>query len=89
MKSQYIDCDCGSADHVIRFVLTEDEIPELYIEMQMHQYRNMLQRIWEALRYIFKCKSRYGYWDVCMIDREGATKLAKILKEFQSKQPKM
>lgn len=83
-KSDYIECDCASADHVIRFVYTKypDE-PELYMEVQLHQYRNIFQRIWLAIKYTMGYKSRYGMWDCSCIGINEANKLMEILKIYK------
>ena len=82
MKTNYFDCSCSSADHTIRFILDNDvDYPELYLEVQLNQYRNFWRRLWVGLKYIFGYESRYGHWDCWDIRKEDATKLIELLNQ--------
>ena len=84
----YVECDCDSADHVIRFVYDHANeklnfAPELYMEVQLHQWQNIFKRIVKALEYIFNRESKYGHWDVTLINVKEADKLIELLKKFK------
>jgi len=83
----YVECDCSSADHVIRFMYDHaDEklnfSPQVYMEVQMVQPNNIFKRIVKALEYIFNRESEYGHWDCTLINTKEATKLRDLLTYY-------
>jgi len=79
IKNDYIECQCDSAEHVLRFVIDNEE-DEVYLEVQLSQYRNFLKRIWVAIKYIFGYTCKYGHWDVTLIKNEDRDRIIKILQ---------
>ena len=83
----YVECQCDSGDHVIRFIYLPNEKlkyePDLYMEVQMSQPHNFLGWIWNAFKYIFNKDCEYGHWDCTLIGVEQADKLIKLLEKFK------
>jgi hypothetical protein len=82
----YFECDCGSDEH--RFCVTsemeEDGFPpQLYFHLQLHQYRNILQRMWVATKYIFGYKSKYGHWDTINISPDDVERLMVLFHQHK------
>lgn len=78
----FIVCDCSTDEHTVRFSYQpeyRDMIPELYIHYQLHQWRGFWKRVWVALRYIFRRKEIYGYWDVTLINTDNVIQLRDFL----------
>ena len=69
-RTVHIDCVCGSAEHILRFMYDEDE-KEVYTDVQLRQYRNVFKRVWVALKYVCGYTSRYGVWDCTLLEKEG------------------
>lgn len=86
-RNDYIDCQCQSADHVIRFTIDEypDEKPELYIEVQLHQHRSFWKRLVLAVKYVFGQSAKYGYWDCTTLDYDSAQKLIVLCHQFRAR----
>ena len=53
----HLDCECHSPEHIVRYTFWDwgpDEMPELFVEVQAAPNRYWYQRIWFAIKYIFK-----------------------------------
>ena len=72
----HIDCNCGSPEHILRFIWDADE-QTVYTEVQLRQWRNPVQRVWVAIKYVFGYQCRYGCWDCCIMGREAIENLHK------------
>lgn len=78
MEYNYIECKCESAEHTIRFVEDKNE-NEISVEIQLSQYMNVFQRIWNSIKYICGYKCKYGHWDVTLIKNEDRERIIKLL----------
>ena len=54
---------------------------DLWIEIQLIQYRNIFQRVWIALKYIFGYQCRYGHWDCFLLKPEDCSRLKELLNK--------
>jgi hypothetical protein len=83
--THYVECECGDAEHVLRFVLIDadgDENAELYTETQLRVWRSFWQRIFVAVKYVFGAKSKYGAYDCTMLSKGEAERLRDFLKRY-------
>lgn len=79
----YFDCVCHSLDHTIHFQIYEDEEDiELYLQVQLINYRNIFKRIIVAIKYIFGYKCRYGHWDCWTLRNQDSSRLKSILERY-------
>lgn len=76
-------CKCYSAEHTLRWSYDPSE-KEFYTEVFLSQYRNVFQRIWVAIKYVFGYKCRYGHWDCTLLSKEEAIKLRDFLHKHVS-----
>ena len=76
----YIECNCSSEEHVLRFIVDKEE-DAVYVH---HFLANgpWYKRIMPGIKYIFGKKSKYGHFDETVLDREQAHRLIKILADF-------
>lgn len=81
LKIDYVDCSCNSPDHVLRFSYDLEE-NELWIEIQLIQYRNIFKRMWVAIKYIFGYQCRYGHWDCWLLNPKDCEKIQNILQRI-------
>lgn len=81
MKSHYIECDCHSTEHTIKFLYDEDE-KDLYFEVQLCQTKSFWGRVWAAIKYVFGYECRYGHWDCFLFSIDEAKATEKILQRF-------
>ena len=79
MKTQFFECSCFSSEHTLKFIYDEKD-KELYTEIYLNQYRNLVKRTWVAIRYWFGYKCRYGAFDCFLFKKEDIKKLQKLLK---------
>lgn len=86
MKHHLLICMCESVDHQAVLSYFDDDDDCLYLSVHLHNGRSVWQRIKYAFKYVFGYKSRYGAFDEMMLDKEGVTKLRKVLEEFQGPQ---
>ena len=78
MQIHYFDCKCSSSEHTLRFVY-DPEDNEIYTEVFLSQYRNLFQRIWTAIKYIFGFKCKYGHWDCWLMKEEDCKRLVELV----------
>jgi hypothetical protein len=61
--TEYLECCCTSAEHLLRFTFWKGECPEIYIDVQLNRFHGFWKRLWRGIRYIFGYECRYGHWD--------------------------
>ena len=83
----YIECDCESSQHVLRFAYDPEE-NDLWVEAQLVQYRNFWQRLWASIKYVFGYKCKYGHWDCTQISGEQAKRLIDVLIKLEADKSK-
>lgn len=88
LQNEYMTCECLSNEHTLRYVFCKSEKPgddpsEIYTEVYLNDWRPWYKRVWVGIKYIFGYKCRYGHWDTFIMQREEATKLRKLLQEFE------
>lgn len=81
MEFKYFECRCGSAEHVLRFCLDDED---LYTEVLLRP-KSPIERIWLALKYILGFKSKYGYYDCTLIRPEDYDNFIALFNEAKEK----
>ena len=81
MKTHYFECICYSDEHILKFQIDEEE-KEIYTTIFLNQYRNVLKRVWIAIKYIFGYKCKYGHWDCWTLRNEDIQKLKELLNQL-------
>jgi hypothetical protein len=72
----YVECNCTSAEHALRLTLDDDEeLPAIYVEVQLNRYHGFFGRLWLAIRYVFGYECRYGHWDEATLMGDEVRKL--------------
>jgi len=77
-----LECDCLSFDHSVRFNI-DKELGHIYIDVPLNQWRPFYQRVWLAIKYIFRSTNRYGHYDTVMIKSEDYGKIRDILSSSE------
>lgn len=87
MNHIYFECDCSSADHIMRISHIPDEgfNDLLYVETHL---RNLpfFKRFWLAIKYIFGFKSIYGNWEEYIWNKGNVIKMKEFCEEFLKEQ---
>lgn len=76
-------CDCTGLNHVYRY-WWDEETKSLYFAFSLNQSKNIFQRIWTAIGYIFNKPSRYGHYDEIIVNPKDAKILINFLKKYES-----
>lgn len=86
METEYLECKCGSSEHILRFVYDDGdgkEEPEIYTEVLLHMYMGFFHRLWLAFKYVFGFRSQYGHYDCWLMKEEDSKKLKKIIDRYE------
>lgn len=78
----FFECDCGSDEHILRFTLDTHDEHVIYAHVFLNQHRNIFERIWIAIKYIFGYKCKYGHWDEWILREEDALRLKAMVEDF-------
>lgn len=81
--SYHFECICDASEHLLRFVLDNDE-HTIYTSMFMNQYRPWYRRIGTAFKYIFGAKCRYGHWDCWTLQKEDVGRLKGMIADYEA-----
>lgn len=81
MSRELLVCDCFSAEHNVQIVIDEEH-KELTLEVYLHQYRSLWERIKVAVKYIFGYKCQYGHWDCFNFRKEDLVKIKNVLEKL-------
>ena len=80
------ECRCSDTSHIMEFRFYDwgDDDPELYVHVQLNQRYRFFARCWNALKYIFGKRSRFGdgHWDEGSISPKSAKEVRKLLDDF-------
>ena len=79
-----IFCKCESYEHHLIFAHDEDS-KEVYVAVNLIPHKNILKRLWTAIKYVFGHKSRFGQYDEFLLKPEDLKKIAEILKKRRGK----
>jgi hypothetical protein len=85
----HFDCDCQSAEHIFR-VTSEDAWdpdfpPDLFLTLQLNQYRSVFKRFITAVKYLFGYECRFGHWDVVTINQDDLNRLIVLFQQHRIK----
>ena len=71
-------CKCYNTEHQLIFSYFTDE-KEVYVSVHLIPEYRIFKRIWNAIKYIFGHRSRYGHFDEFIFKPEDADKLQSIV----------
>lgn len=78
MKVKYVDCECTSFDHVIRFITDEEDV---YTEVHLSNYKPWYKRFWIAILYTLGYSQKYGHYECTIIGKDKVKELINFLQE--------
>lgn len=82
MNKTYLECSCGSLEHLVRFSYFEDEKDFVYLEIHLAPDRSFFRRLFNAIKYIFGHRSKYGDFDEILLDKNTVLKLKEACEKF-------
>ena len=81
MKKIYLDCDCDSPEHLIRFSYFEDDKDYVYLEVHLYPH-GFWSRLLTAIKYIFGHRSEYGDFSETVLGKEKVQQLRDCCDKF-------
>lgn len=87
MKINYIECDCHSDEHVLRFIENEED-NEIIVSAFLNSHLGFFQRVKVAFKYLLGHATK-EHFDCTIINKEEAKKLIAILNKTQFEQDDM
>lgn len=74
-------CECENTEHQLIFAYFQNkDLEEVYMDVHLVPEYCIWKRIWNAIKYIFGYRSKYGHFDSFIFQKCDAPKLAKIVK---------
>lgn len=79
MEHHYIECNCTSAEHTLRFTIDNDEeCPALYVAVQLNRFHGFFERLWLAIKYVFGYECKFGHWDEVILMGDNVRKMRNL-----------
>jgi hypothetical protein len=76
----HIDCDCGSIEHSIRFVVSKYD-NSAYADVYLYGWQPWYKRPRQAVRYLFNMPVEYGHWSCTILAPGELDTLDQLLKK--------
>ena len=81
-ENHYFECACYSNEHLLKFIYDREEL-ELWAGIFMRD-RRWCSRIWLAIKYIVRYKSRYGQWGNWILMEDDVDRFITMLTVFKA-----
>ena len=82
METHYFDCQCSDFGHTFRFMLDRED-GDVYLEVQLKDWEPWYKRVLNALKYVFRRKVAYGFYDTTMLRDEDYDRLRDMLRHSE------
>ena len=76
---ELMTCKCGDISHQMVIGYNLDEFEDVYLGVHLVRERNILKRMWIALKYVFGMRSIYGDFDEIVLSPLDAPKLQRVV----------
>ena len=81
MKKMYLDCECESPEHLLRFSYFDDDKDRMYVEVHLTTH-NFWRRIITGVKYIFGYRSVYGEFGETVLEKDKVQQLRDCCDKF-------
>lgn len=87
MKTKWIECECLSPEHAIRFSTFDkmDDPEFLCIEVRPNLYRPWYKRVLIGIKYILGLEDKASYYDITMLGSQRVEALIEYLTDELAK----
>lgn len=83
MKREYIECQCSTIEHTLRFTWDDGpDWPDIYVDVYLNQHYGFFKRFWYGMKYIFGYKSVYGHFDETTLSYEQIEQLRSMCERW-------
>lgn len=84
---EYFECRCHSPEHTLRFWFDDDDkFPCVYASIFLGS-APWPQRVWNAVKYVFGYKCRYGHFDEFLLRPEDCDRLIALAERLKRAVP--
>ena len=81
--THYFECQCGADEHLMRITIDKDpHDPGIYAHFFLDSYRPWHQRLWDATKYVFGYRCKYGHFGEWILRDEDAERLKVLLEDY-------
>lgn len=81
-KHAYFECHCRSPEHLLQFWMDEEDPPMLYAHVFLGE-DPWWKRIWNAVKYVFGYKCRYGHFDEFLLNPKDCDRFIYLLQHYK------
>jgi hypothetical protein len=81
MEHKYLECECHSAEHIMRFSYLSDEKDVLYVEIHLGS-SGFWRRVCDAIKHIFGYNCKFGCFDEFVWTKEQVEQLRNMCDEW-------
>ena len=82
-------CQCSSSEHQIIFSIFDDfDDPEVFASIHLVPEYHWWKRVWNAIKYIFGYRCKYGHFEEFIFRPEDWRKLDKVVKFLKKNEEK-
>jgi len=82
MTSAFIECECHSDEHVLRYTIdAEDRV--IYTSVFLKHWQSWYVRVWIAIKYVFGYKCKYGHFDCTLMGPDQVRQLRKVIYDYE------
>lgn len=85
MKTKYVECECQTVEHLLRFIWDEGdkEDPYMYVDVCLNSY-GFFKRFWYGIKYIFGFKTNIGtgQFDVSILRYKQVEEVRNLCNEW-------
>ena len=85
VEALYIDCECSSMEHTMRFMYWKEKDPSddrVYVTIHLAPEKSFWKRLVNAIKYMFGYRSRYGDFDEVIIEPTKAKQIVTLLSKL-------
>lgn len=79
MKFEAVNCECGSADHVMLVAERSFDDDEVYVCVQMNTYLPWYRRVVQAVRYVLGVGETKYHWAETILGPQERKQLVALL----------
>lgn len=79
-KTKFIDCDCTSNEHIIRFDYDPMDGNQVYLSVQLPKV-SFFKRMLAAVKYVLGYQCKYGHWEETLINKNQIEEIIELLVE--------
>jgi len=82
--NEYFECQCYSDEHRLVFRVEEDG--EISASVFLDSWQPLYKKIWNAIKFVFGYKSKYGHFDSFIMRSEDKEKFKKLLTVSENRE---